>query len=636
MRRRRFAPLAAFAFVCLTLVAQEQIVEHGAQPDKKHVEFVLTPTDAVPRPGGFGFATAKVRNIDSARRRVEVRIKTKWTPTPTYFASRRVDLEPGATATLRLPVAYTNDVLTFEVVVDGRVLDPDVFAARVASRGAGVYETGGPSVLLVADSPRDADALHKRFLDDLDDASVPLHRDSFTHLFPRAAADDLPEDWTMLSRNDAIVVDCRAASLDGARQRALVDFARAGGARVALHVEESRLPSGPLDDLVRSLEPSSGNERSRPVGAGRLHAFVAKTTPTAAAARALSYLHALPGDRAFSGAPLDGFFARLEVPGLGEVPVRAFLVFILGYLVFIGVMARRFAKARKPAKLLVYLPLCGVAATLVILAFGVFSEGLGVKGALRSFSILDQRDRAVASFSSRSLYAAFEPSRLPLPEGTTLYSVDLLHDRRDAAHRFDIRYEAGRALDGAILPARRPTDFVTTTVETARDRLRFKRRPDGGLDCLAEASLRPRGDLPLIAREKSGKAWLVRRGDGPLQEVPEAEARAAVDALVDAFAAFKTAPDEARFVAAGYAAKVNGLVAKARTGSHVATPDDATSQNRLRTYVRSEALRVLNDGGWFGAIERRPEFVPSLGLDPDYGAELHLVAGLLSEDDVGL
>src|SRR5690606_28857368 len=131
--------------------------------------------------------------------------------------------------------------------------------------------------------------------------------------------DDLPRDWTTLTRYDVIVGDGRHAVLDAALQRVLLTLAESGG-RIVVR-DPGALPAG---DLRERLAAHTG--RPGRTGLGELLAVDAGTRFESEAEAALV------GDFLFDGVTgraseptVSGFlqrrhYAPAEVPGVSGVP----------------------------------------------------------------------------------------------------------------------------------------------------------------------------------------------------------------------------------------------------------------------------------------------------------------------------
>jgi hypothetical protein len=626
---------ATLMWIAASAAAQEQMFRLGDGANLEQVEITYVAVAPPARPGGYGSIAVRVTNLDQRAHVVRLDVSEAYSDNRAYGARRTLSLAAGEVATTALPIAWTTSGLRLGASVDGR-RDHD-FHQVTSGRGFGAPTVEVPAVLVVADDgtfgESTADALHRHFNRGAAAAS-PTYGGVARSVAARRSA-ELSEDWTALSRYDVIVVDLPSAGLDAARQRGLADWVAAGGLLVGVRGDEALLPEGPLKT---ALAPALGPEGPASGAHGAGEWTVMRDRPDAATLAAAFRRppgEQIPGQgRRFAGLPLDGWFARLEIPGLGAIPVRLFLLLIVAYLIVVGVKARRILRARRPARLLVFLPAAGFGFAGAILAYGVVSEGLGVKGAVRSFTLLDQRTRVASAFAARTLYAGLAPGRLDAGPRTLVASpdfVDALEDR--APHRLIFDLDHGRSLDGSALPARRPTTLVTASVDVARERLRFRRRDDGGLDVLAEPTFRPLPGAPMVVRDHSG-AWYEGDAAGPLKKSDEKTARVALRRCLDGFAGVAVA-------APWTEEQVDSWTRRGRRYSYLvhevgerSPPEAPEEQQRVALWLAAMAERALRQGGYVAAVEAAP-FLDGFGLDAAWRASSHLVAGVLAEDDFG-
>jgi hypothetical protein len=163
-----------------------------------------------------------------------------------------------------------------------------------------------------------------------------------------------------------------------------------------------------------------------------------------------------------------------------------------------------------------------------------------------------------------------------------------------------MRFETkgGLLADGAqLLPARELAALTTVTVGPARERLRFRRQPDGSVKCIADGSFEPsrRADA-LILRDFDG-AWFVSDSSGELRRRSEVD----VGTIRMLFGSFATR-----------------------------TPGSMISGG---TWATSVVGSEIPPGSYLAIVKDAP-FVPALGLDVRWVDSDHVVLGMLSEADV--
>jgi hypothetical protein len=307
---------------------------------------------------------------------------------------------------------------------------------------------------------------------------------------------DLPDLWQMLSGFDAIVLDIGSDGLRAERQQVLADYVAAGG-RLVLAGSAGAVV-GPLSEMLGAGAPAGTSAAALGPGSRGRHGF-GQWIVTAPRERAfggdvfawLEQPEMVGMNRTFSGLPRDGLGGHLVIPGVGEVPKTAFLLLIVVFVAVIAVMTFMQVRRRRHGRLLVIVPATGLAFTGAILAYGFFAEGLGIKGVVRSFTLLDQRSHQAVNVAQRTLYAGLQPGALPLDAGTLLVSSDPFRGgSSDRVHRLRLDTTSGWSAGGEALPARLPTHMATVTVSRSRERLRLRRVDPGRLEVVPDAGFR--------------------------------------------------------------------------------------------------------------------------------------------------
>ena len=178
--------------------------------------------------------------------------------------------------------------------------------------------------------------------------------------------------------------------------------------------------------------------------------------------------------------PWSLFDARLT--GVGEVHVQLLLVLLAACVIVLGpvnlVLAKR---AAKPTLLLLSVPATALAMTLVLGAYGLARDGIGVHEASASLTVLDQRSGRVSVGEARAYFAALgSPSALRLGQGTVL--LPRFDEVLEGWGRstFRVREEGGLVLSGGFLPARRTVRHTVLTDRTTRQRLSLLGREASG------------------------------------------------------------------------------------------------------------------------------------------------------------
>lgn len=421
----------------------------------------------------------------------------------------------------------------------------------------------------------------------------------------------LPDRWQCLAGFDLIVVDAGLA-LGAERERVLLDYVAAGGALLAL--DAGTLGDGPLRTAIRG--GPSGQ-----LGFGRW--FAGQRARGGDGDRAFAAWVADPveglgvaGRRALSGPAADGQHVDLEIPGLGTVPVLAFFVLILLFVIAAGPVNLFLCKrAGRPVLMVLTLPALGFGFAGAILLWGMFSEGLGVKGAVRSITWLDQRDHFAVTHATQTLYAGTTQARLtPAPGTLFLCSAVGLTTYRDAG-MYAYRVDGAGVVDGDVLPSRTPTTLVGVTAQRSRERLRFRRTADGGLEALVGPglTLAPEG---VVVRDHGGRWFATRAGASGLQPIDAADAGVRVREARERFA-------EVAVVEGGTNRLRNFGIGRTVTGA----------QEGYQQWLLPR-VETLAPGSYLAWADTNV-VVDGFGLaDVEWRGHHHLVLGLLAEEDI--
>jgi hypothetical protein len=434
------------------------------------------------RPGGLGYLLVEATNGSGDAHQLRVGYDTSsWTKGVSIRSSRQTELGPQEMVHWLLPLPTCPGA--------GAQLRVEVDRRERMQETISLGERGGAAGLFVTErSTRASDVLS--WLGD-----VGGH-----HAKPRVqtvAPGELPADWTLLSTFDAVLVDGSAA-LGAEGQELLRRYAAAGGTVVVAGRQQLR--AGPLRD---GLEEHDGDWRP---GLGQV--------------AAVDDWHDGGVDRAAMNARETGgcapsaLYAESEVPGLGRVPVRAFLVLILLFAVVAGPVNLFvvFRRRRQPLLALLTVPALGLGTTGAILGYGLFADGFGVQGVLRSMSVLDQAQHEVASWSARTLFAGLSPSRLEVPAGVCVDCLQALGVGSGEPSGNTLDYRADGSLEGGVLPPRTVTTLVTCQQAPARERLRFRARADAW-EVLADGAFAPQPGM-LVLCDDRGQCFALDESDG--------------------------------------------------------------------------------------------------------------------------
>lgn len=590
------------------------------QPLVRRVRASVLGTPASSRPGGYGWVRVELVNPTDKPTAIAM------TLTPTHGSAERcrfqrtvrLDAEQSVTLDMPLPVTRYGNHLEFRV--DGRT-------ARAVVNLSG--DPRGPSNSLVALAivPGGASLTGGSSSPDSEPWSL-LNR----HLrWVLRVPSQLPSRWPLLSGFDLVVV-AAGQKLDEAQQALLLDYVASGGNLLF----EAR-PHALLSAVIRDGEAFNGVEHHRAGrhGLGYLLQMPQGTDFVASEPAYAWFLHVGPfgsgpltnrqGDHA-GGVP-EKLWLPLRVPGLGEVPTGLFFFLILAFALLVGPLSYLyFRRRRRLLMLLVTIPVLGFCCTLLILGYGYFSEGLGIVGSARSFTVLDQASQRAMSVRGSTLYAGLQPSSLEArldshAESGSFYSED---DTRGAQARLQVDLDQGFRISGSLLPPRTPTPFISSTVATARDRLRFRLHSDDDGEWLSVPGFEPlAGQGQLVLRTFDGAYWIAA-GEGRLEPMEAADLSDALQALL--------APVEAMPLGSGAVITSDHW----SVSSVFVTASDmerrAAREAPIDAWIR-DRVGELRPGSYLARMARSP-LMEDLGLDVEYRAEEHVVYGLLAEKDI--
>lgn len=572
------------------LMAQEQVVHH--EKDGVQVCTVrLVPYFGGTQTGGYGWVSVELRNHDRAPHRVALSLSSlKWSGHDLRSA-RELVLEPEAVVRFHWPVpTRSGSVPSLWAVcsIDGEEysvqLDPSV--------------TSMDAVLLLSD----ANDLQSML------GSVMAAQPRYGHAEPKlllGRGQEAAADWRCYTGFYTVVVDGRMP-LSNDLQDALRRYVFAGGRVLLLHPDA--LPPGPL----RRAAEAGGEERREGLGrwgVARETIFDQRmlTRWLARGASPVTW-------------PLAPWRQELQpIPGLGAAPVLLFLTVILAFAVLAGPVNFLFVRRlRRPLLLLLTVPALGLGTTLFLLLQGLWRDGLGVRGVVRSYSFLDQAQHEVAVIGDRTLFAGLSPGRLTLDADSLLVAPACFrgsHGERGTSPAFVVDWSRG-TIDGGVLPSRTLTTLLSARQAAERARLRARLLPDGDLELLTDGDLKPIGAI--LWCDASGQSWC---GEAPRLVRCDAPAAAA------ALRALRTRIAESR----------------AEVGWEDAEDYDwRASDRRVRarevTVARDLAQALLHHdepepGHWYGFVASAP-WLPDHGLAVAYDLQEHFVIGRLAAEDV--
>ncbi|MSR57696.1 MAG: hypothetical protein EXS05_08490 [Planctomycetaceae bacterium] len=197
-------------------------------------------------------------------------------------------------------------------------------------------------------------------------------------------------------------------------------------------------------------------------------------------------------------------FLNFLIPGVGGVPILAFVLLISLFAIVIGPVNYFVVLRRKQLYLLVLtIPVIAFATSCALFGYSLIADGFGVKSRLRSLTLLDQRTRQAVSFNRISLYAGLAPSAglrfSPETAVLPIWSDD------SAFESGTVDWTDTQNLTAGWLRSGTSAQFETVEHRTLRGRVEFTSRtadepPEAanGLEWPIEA---------LLVRDEAGRLW---------------------------------------------------------------------------------------------------------------------------------
>lgn len=104
-------------------------------------------------------------------------------------------------------------------------------------------------------------------------------------------------------------------------------------------------------------------------------------------------------------------FLNFLIPGVGDVPIYAFLVLMTIFTIVIGPLNYYWLKQRRRLAALVFtVPIIAAITSLTLFTYSLVSDGFSIRNRVHSFTLLDQKRQSAISLSRICLYAPFAPS----------------------------------------------------------------------------------------------------------------------------------------------------------------------------------------------------------------------------------
>ena len=203
----------------------------------------------------------------------------------------------------------------------------------------------------------------------------------------------------------------------------------------------------------------------------------------------------------------------LRIPGLEEMPIGSFVGILILFAILIGPV--NFMLVRRTGKqvlLLLTIPGISLLVSILLLGYGILSQGLDTKVGSVSLSVLDQRSGTLDVVENRHCFIGLGTGGGLLPmAGTSCYPVVTSPEQFNPS----IRYGQETLLAGDFYASREELRQIFLSERSSRLRLIVERSQSGfrvtnGLTC---------GLSELLLRDTNGEAWGCEERLGPGETV---------------------------------------------------------------------------------------------------------------------
>lgn len=172
-------------------------------------------------------------------------------------------------------------------------------------------------------------------------------------------------------------------------------------------------------------------------------------------------------------------FNNLLIPDVGVAPVGQFQVLISLFVIAIGPLNYWLLKRKNKLPLLLFtVPVAAAATTVLLFAYGLLADGVGVRTRSRSFTMLDQKAGEAVSWARSSYYAGIAPREgLVVPRDAALFPIlprwgtESGLGRRGATQRREIVWRDRQQLVRGWLSSRTPTQYLNIAARATKKRL---------------------------------------------------------------------------------------------------------------------------------------------------------------------
>ena len=293
----------------------------------------------------------------------------------------------------------------------------------------------------------------------------------------------VPANWLGFTSLRAVVVGAGEwQQLTEAQRTALLTWTACGG---DLFFIDGNLKA--LLPAASDTPPGGAGSVPRGYFFGRIHLRTAASltseglgTALAASEKLQDPNWALPVNRALDWGKIVWRGFRLPIPGVDAIPARAYLSILIAFTFLIGpVNYWLLWRTRQQVLIVLTAPLIAAIFIVLLGAYVIAGEGMGVRGRAVTFTMLDEVRKQAATRASVSLYAAgMTPAGgLRFARESAVFPIGA--DGTGSADRLALDLSESQNFTGGIIQARSPANFEQISFRPARERLGLNREPRG-------------------------------------------------------------------------------------------------------------------------------------------------------------
>jgi hypothetical protein len=295
----------------------------------------------------------------------------------------------------------------------------------------------------------------------------------------------IPSDWLGLTSVIAVFITPKEwEKLTGPQKEALLTWTASGGDLMYVDGDLSTLIPDPQTRPI-NMNLNEGNRA--PYYFGHIHLLTSAELFAKGFEVALIQSRiaensdfALPANRSSEWLKFSDYGFRLPIPGIEGMPVRSYLTILVVFSLLIGPVNFLWLR-RKHRQILLLLtaPLISAVFILLLSAYAILGEGIGITVRAESFTLLDQKTNRAATRAAVSMYAAGMAPRngLRFSRGVAVFPLGI--DARGSRERQILDLTDSQQFTAGIAKVRSPANFEEISFRPARERLSFNKTDDG-------------------------------------------------------------------------------------------------------------------------------------------------------------